>query len=87
MEKMKRGIFAFLAITGIVGIFAFVAGFWPMVGLLTLPITWPYFLIFRVDESQEIYGLWGQAFRLWISSFPIATLAAVAFARQKSRSS
>jgi hypothetical protein len=37
---------------------------------LTLPATWPGFLILGADETQERYGYWGELVLFWLCSLP-----------------
>jgi len=39
-------------------------------GLLTLPVSWPGFIILGADEMQERYGYCGELLLFWLFSLP-----------------
>jgi hypothetical protein len=42
----------------------------PGLGLLTLPFSWPGVLLLGFDETEEIYGYWGEPVFYWLCSLP-----------------
>jgi hypothetical protein len=50
---------------------------WSRLVLLSLPISWPFFIIFGCDETTEIYGRYGELWRAWVSSIPVTMALAI----------
>jgi hypothetical protein len=53
---------------------------WHPIGLASLPLTWPFPIIFGADETTERYGVYGGLVRVWLCSVPVAFSYAVLWA-------
>ena len=56
-------------------------------GLLTLPVSWPGFIILGADETQERYGYWGELVLFWLFSLPCIVVYAWLYCRWRERRS
>ena len=54
-------------------------------GLPTLPVSWPGFIILGADETRERYGYWGELVLFWLCSLPCIVVYAWLYCRWRER--
>ena len=69
-----------LAITTSLLLFSLV---FPITAILSIPTTWPFLFIFGWDETEEMYGKYGELIRAWFCAIPTCIIYGLIIARKK----
>jgi hypothetical protein len=80
MKTGRRIIVVFLCFTILVGLLIALNYIIPGLVLITLPVSWPFLIIFGVDETTEKYGVVGEMWRLYLSSIPLTIIFSICLA-------